>query len=96
MFWLRQTVNFITWIGGFVFTGQLQHRADEIKIAHILWLNGATIMATTALIGAILLSIIIFKFIPTKQRTTFIVSGLIGGTIGYILWLILLGPIIIP
>jgi hypothetical protein len=50
----------------------------------------------TAIFGIIVLTVVVFKFIPTQQRLTFIASGLIGGVSGYILWLHLLGQIIMP
>src|SRR5437870_3363662 len=31
LFWLRQTANFVTWIGGYFFTGKFSQRSDEIQ-----------------------------------------------------------------
>ncbi|HEY6505187.1 MAG TPA: hypothetical protein VIZ28_14520 [Chitinophagaceae bacterium] len=96
LFWLRQPANFIVWIGGYLFTGKFSQRGDEIKLAHYFQLPEWTIATLTAIIGAIILIIIILKFVPAKQRLTFISSGLAGGISGYIIWLVLFGKYLIP
>lgn len=96
LFWMRQTVNLITWVGGYIVKGEFSQRGDEIKLAHHLNMPEWTIATLTAIIGAIILSIIIFKFVPKRQRLTFFTSGLVGGTIGYIFWLELFGKLIMP
>ena len=96
LFWLRQLANLFTWILGFFIKGKFSERGDEIKLARYLNLPNWTIISSTALIGFIILTIIIFKFIPKKERLIFIFSGLIGGISGYILWLHLLGKILMP
>ena len=96
LFWLRQTANLFTWVGSYFVKGEFSQRGDEIHLAHHFNLPEWTIITLTAIIGAIVLSIIIFKFVPTKQRLTFIASGLVGGIAGYILWLELFGKVIMP
>jgi len=96
LFWLRQIANFATWIGGNFFKLGTLPRGDEFRLARMLQLPEWTLISLTALIGAIILTVIIFKFIPIKQRITFIISGLLGGITGYILWLILFGKYLMP
>ena len=96
LFWLRQTANFVVWVGGYLVNGNFSGRGDEIKLSRILAIPDSTIALTTALIGAIVLAIVVFKFIPITQRFTFIFSGIIGGTAGYLLWLKSLGRIVMP
>jgi drug/metabolite transporter (DMT)-like permease len=96
LFWLRQLANLFTWILGFFIKGKFSERGDEIKLARYLNLPNWTIISSTALIGFLILTIIIFKFIPKKERLIFIFSGLFGGISGYILWLHLLGKILMP
>jgi len=96
LFWLRQTANFVGWIGGYVFTRKFSQHGDEIKLAHYLQLPEWTLVTLTAFIGAIVLTIVIFKFVPVKQRLTFITSGLAGGIAGYMLWLVWFGKYIMP
>ena len=76
--------------------GKFSQIADEIKLTKYLNLPVWLISAGTAFIGTIVLSIIIFKYVPKKLRVTFIISGLLGGIIGYVLWLELLGKLLMP
>ena len=55
-----------------------------------------TISTITASIALIILAVVIFKFIPIKQRLTFILAGMVGGVSGYLFWLIYFGKIIMP
>ena len=96
LFWLRQTANFTTWLGGYLFKGSFSTRGDEIRLANYLGLSNWTILSFTGLIGLSVLTIIALKVVPLKQRLTFMASGLFGGIVGYILWLEVLGKIIIP
>ncbi|MEO6612750.1 MAG: hypothetical protein ABIT05_08730 [Chitinophagaceae bacterium] len=96
LFWLRQTVNYFVWISTYIFTGQFSDLTDEIHIANYLQLPGWTIPALTAVLGAIVLTIILLKFIPIKKRLTFIVSAVVGGVTGYITWFYFLGPKLMP
>ncbi|MFA6571341.1 MAG: hypothetical protein WCT77_08900 [Bacteroidota bacterium] len=96
LFWLRQTANLVTWIGGYFYTGHFSTRGDEIRIALYLGLPFWSLSVLTAIIGAFILALIIFKIIPGKQRLTFVISGFTGGITGYILWLVLLGKYIMP
>ena len=96
LFWLRPVANLFTWLGGYFIKGKFSSHGDESSIAFDLGIPNWSVATLTAIIGGIVLANIVFKFIPVKQRFTFIVSGLIGGISGYILWLILLGPIVMP
>lgn len=96
LFWLRQTANLTTWIGGYLLRGNFSGRGDEIRLAKYLGLPNWLILSFTGLIGLTILTVIIFKVVPVKQRLTIIVSGLFGGIVGYILWLDVLGKVIIP
>jgi len=42
------------------------------------------------------LLLIVFKFIPAKQRFTFITAGLSEGVTGYLFWLVWFGKMIMP
>jgi hypothetical protein len=96
LFWLRQTANFFTGLGTYIIFGKVSNHSDEIRLDRYFGLHGWTLTTLTATIGIIVLSIIVFRLIPLKQRLTFILSGLIGGISGYILWLYILGPKLIP
>jgi len=96
LFWLRQTANLVTRIGGYFSKGKPFRCGDETRLSSDLHLPDSTILTATAIIGAVVLTIIIFKFVPTKQRLVFIASGLVGGAAGYVLWLDLFGKYVMP
>ena len=87
LFWLRQVSNMFTWVLFYFINGKFGVRGDEVKMARYLELPKWSFVLTTALIGVFVLWTVVFKFIPKKNRITFIISGLVGGVSGYILWL---------
>jgi hypothetical protein len=95
LFWLRQSANLVVEIG-YRFKGHLSIQGDEIKLARYLQIPDWSISLLTAVIGVVILAIIIFKFIPNQQRLTFILSGLVGGILGYVLWLHVFGHLLMP
>ncbi|RRA95777.1 hypothetical protein [Paenimyroides viscosum] len=96
LFWLRQTFNFITLITKYFIKGRYSKQMDEIKLARNLDIHDFSILIPTAFIGLLVAFYIIFKYIPYNQRFTFILSGLIGGILGFYFWLILFGKFILP
>ena len=69
---------------------------DEAKISRLLELPEWIIPIVLGVTGSIISYYIIFKIVPIQKRFTFIVSGLIGGISGYILWMKIIGPIVLP
>lgn len=96
LFWLRQTANLTTWIGGYLWRGSWSGRGDEIRLARDLGIPEWTILSFTGLIGLIVLAFVIFKIIPDRQRWTFILAWLFGSITGYVLWLEVLGRVVMP
>lgn len=96
LFWLRQSFNFITLITKYFIKGRYSKQMDEIKLARNLDIHDFSILIPTAFIGLLVAFYIISKYIPYNQRFTFIVSGLIGGILGFYFWLILFGKFILP
>ena len=96
LFWLRQSANMFVGLFFHLINGRAGTRSDELKLARDFGLPPETLSIITGLIGLIILAIVVFKFIPVKQRFTFLLSGLIGGVTGYYLWLIQFGKIILP
>lgn len=96
LFWLRQIVIFAIQVAKLLFATKYRSYADEVKLTYYLHLPIWTITTFTALIGMVIFALVIFKFIPQQQRITFILAGLIGGVSGYVLWLKILGPTILP
>lgn len=96
LFWLRQLFNFAHGIIKYIMVGHFPYTNDEATLARHLQINELSITSLTAIIAAAILYIIVFKYIPISQRLTFCTSGLIGGLLGFYIWLILLGPIAMP
>ncbi len=95
-FWLRQIANFVVGFVIFLINGKYSTKSDESKISLFYNLPVFSIGLITSVISFALALNIIFKFIPIKQRLTFILAGLIGGTSGYLIWLESLGEILLP
>lgn len=96
LFWLRQVAVFLMWMGNYFITGELSAKGDEIKISRYLSLPDWLFISVTAITGLYITLIVIFRFIPVKQRTIFILSGVAGGIVGYLIWMHWLGPLFIP
>jgi len=96
LFWLRQTVNFCIWIGGYIINGSFYSDSDEVNIARYFKVPDWTIITVTAAIGVIILAVVTFRFVPNGQRLIFLLSGLIGGILGYLFWLVYFGRYIMP
>lgn len=95
LFWLRQSANLISALGNYLIYDNSQISGDEMRLAYFLELNIWTIQIITGIIGFAVLFYVI-KILPNNLKLTFIFSGLIGGILGYYLWLIKYGKIILP
>jgi hypothetical protein len=96
LFWLRQSINFLFWICEFFFYGQFAQSGDEIRISQYWKIHPLIITSSTAFIGITVLLFITFKIIPTFLRLTFLLSGIVGGILGFLLWFVFLGKLILP
>jgi hypothetical protein len=96
LFWLRQTTNLLVGIGYYLTRPVYRGRSDEFGIARLLHLPHWSFLIVTGIIGLILLAIILFRFVPLKQRLTFMAAGLAGGITGYLSWLVWFGKFILP
>lgn len=97
LFWLREAFNLTmsivfeilapngSWFGG-----------DELRISSMLNFWPGTFSIILGIIGTFVSFYILFSVIPARMRLTFICSGLLGGISGFILWLHLLGPVVLP
>jgi len=96
LFWLRQATNFFVGAAKFLSQDSFSSHSDEFVLARRMNIPEWTISIITASISLIILAVVIFKFIPVKQRLTFMLAGIVGGVSGYLLWLIYFGKIIMP
>ncbi len=96
LFWLRQLANLCVWYGMYFTKGSFSESGDEIGLANDLNLPSWSIITITGIMGAIVLALVVFKFIPREQRNTFLVAGFFGGISGYLIWLNFFGKYILP
>ena len=96
LFWLRELANCVVMIALVLLTNKRSFNSDEVKMAQYFGWPFESVTIITAIMAFIIGLIVTFKFVPTAQRKTFIAAGFAGGIAGYILWLYILGPIILP
>ena len=95
LFWLREVFNVVMSVGmelmkpnGTYFGG------DEAGLAWYLGIPHGTFAILFALIGLFVVFYIVFKVIPRNLRLIFIAGGLIGGVMGFVIWMNHLGPLL--
>jgi len=97
LFWLREVFNLVMSISRRILTQSGSYfGGDEAIISRMLELPIGTISIILGVMGILISFYVIFRVIPKKVRLTFIVSGLLGGTAGFILWMNIIGPIVLP
>ena len=96
LFILREVYNTFGAIVSVVFFNRSEFYADEFSLSRALELNQWVIPIITAVIGLLMALYIIFKVIPLRYRFSFIISGFIGGSLGFVIWFNYLGEIILP
>ena len=98
-------MNCLEWLPiyfGVLTTGALavplnfRYTGDEIKLALYLDWPIYSIAFSTCLFSILICCITVFKFIPQEYRIRFIWSRRIGCGIGYFVWMVWLGPILLP
>ncbi len=95
LFWLREIFDVVVAIVRKC-TGHLWMEGDEFTMAKYLHLPTWSIFIASGVVSLLILWVVMFRFVPTKQRLTFIFAGLTGGLTGAYLWLVLLGPKLMP
>lgn len=94
LFWSRQILNFSIDIAKYFQLHTLV--SDEARISILLNFHPLSLGLITGILGIISCLFVVFKVIPKKIRLKFILSGVIGSTIGYYLWFKLIGPFLLP
>ena len=95
LFWFREIALLIAAVIS-LSAGNLHYIACDFKLARTLHWPTWSIVIVTGLTGLIISCMVVFRFIPARQRFTFIMAGLTGGLTGAYLWLVLIGPKIMP
>lgn len=97
LFWLRQVYNVIhSLFIGWYYSIEKYCGGDELRIATLLDLPNCSIAYALGLAGILICSYAILFLLPKKYRISFIVGGVMGSSIGYYLWMEILGPILLP
>ncbi len=97
LLWLREPFNLFLSVSKKIFFGRESYfGGDELKISRGLNLWDGTVPIIMGLMGSIICLIMILKYIPVSRRKDFIHGGFIGGISGYIIWMKILGPVILP
>ncbi len=95
-FWSREVFNLFTGVFiGFTTNRKDYFYGDEAKIATLLNLQEGTLLLPLGIIGFGILFLTI-KAIPNRLRHTFVLAVMVGSAIGYLLWMKLLGPLVLP
>lgn len=68
---------------------------DELKIAQLLDLHKEMLLLSVGTIS-LLICLAVIKFIPKTYKKEFVLGAVIGFSVGYFLWMIIFGPIILP
>lgn len=94
LFSLRFVANLFIWIAGI--NRDVSTLMDEVRIAMYLGWPSWILMIVTFCLGLVILAWVFLKCIPSKHRGTFLLGGMVGGVSGFIIWMKLLGPILLP
>jgi len=94
LFILREVFNFITTIINVLFFNKSNFYGDEFKISRYLEYNQWFIPIMAFVLGLAISLYVIFKIIPFKYRFPFIVSGFVGGCLGFAIWFGFLGRLL--
>ncbi len=97
LFWLRQIFNSTIGIAnGLIKRNGIYFGGDEKKISELLNLPIGAISISFGLLGLAICVYVIFVIIPKRIRFTFLCGGFVGGICGFILWMLFLGPKLLP
>lgn len=97
MFWSRQIFNLLKGVLQFFFKKSNPFFwGDEQKLSAYLNLYNGTFSMLLGLLGIIIVAFILFKIIPSKDRFSFTIAAFTGSLMGYVLWMFVVGPLILP
>ncbi len=97
LFWLRQVFNLTMSIANEIISSNGKwFGGDEYFISKGLNLWVGTVSTLLGIVGFLICCYITFKVVPKTLRFTFILSGFIGGVLGFILWMNFIGPFVLP
>ena len=95
LFWLREPANFCMAIIRTLLSGSPTGNGDEIMLTYYLDWPLWSILSPLAVIGVGVLGLVLY-LLPKQTRITFMLSGLLGGTLGFGLWFFVVGKMVMP
>lgn len=95
LFILRQPVNFLFGLYNFYILNK-PNNSDEIRLANSLKIHFLTFEILTSIIALILYIKLLNLNLFRHNKTFMTIHILIGGTLGFYLWLYVLGPFLLP
>ncbi len=96
-FWARQIFNpIMTVVMGIVKNRPMFNGGDEVNIARMLSLPNWMISIILGGVGTYICLFVIFKFVPKNIRKEFVIGGIIGSAIGFVTWMKIVGPHLLP
>jgi len=97
LLWARQVFNQLRygldWIQGEI---DIPTGGDEERISLLLGIPRWSLLAASGLIGVIICSVVVGYGVPALQRRPLLIGASVGGAAGYILWMNMLGPYLLP
>lgn len=97
LFWLRQVFNLMMSITEGTITGVGKYfGGDEARISSMMGWHYGTLSIALGIIGLLISLYVFFKVIPKPSRLPFISGGIPGAALGYGLWMVLVGPLVLP
>ena len=97
LFWLRQVFNLLHRFALGVFSGSgIYFGGDETGLSQYLGLHQGFLSLLMGGIGVIICAHVFFFLTEKKERTLLITSGIFGSALGFWIWMIKLGPLLIP
>lgn len=86
LFWCRQIVNLLVLLVGLVRNGQINTASDEVELAKAFGLPPLSLGLSTATFGVLIAALVFFNYVPARLRLSFFLAGLLGGGLGYLIW----------
>ena len=97
LFWLREIFNLIVGLAQALLSGSSHYfGGDELSMASFKGLPPGTFAVSLGFIGALVALYITFRVVPAGYRASFVLGGFIGSAIGFVGWMYVLGPILLP
>ena len=94
-FWSRQLANFLVVLKIFFIRHRIS-RGDETRISRYFGWHLLTVNTITGIAAAAELLGVVFMIIPKTQRFNFILAGLCGSALGWLVWMGWMGPVLLP